>query len=528
MVWSYIPNPSEKLPRNVWRKYTGVFKRLWVASSFKGATGSGRVMTDATYHLKNHLNWIRLIEAIGPGARDQNQAVNIVGIGITGWQRYEHFGTLCELLPAGIPSLAVSLKVMQLGGFDKETHQLVSKQLQCEKPVKLDLCEKYADDDGCRFPGSTIYYKLRLLWGKLQKYAKIKEDVNSFASEVNYKHQFFNPYRLKRINSSLVNLNASIGSIEQFMMAEIPQYFDPMTAKEWVAINIRMVTDEITDEVLELNKFAKKKSWSLRPGYESGPLREPTSNTSSTVKSVENSAIRNGTKQRYIPKMSGFKQLNKIRRKFNQSKIFQRNEEQQSPGRSNGDMRAGSREGAPGKSKGMSRQYGDNGGLRQEIPQTNVRNRNDINKFDSSQAIRQTLDIQRQKFGEQLKNRENLQSSPYPINSRGQSTTGVRSGTKSIGNNVPQEVSRGMGGNQGNQGQPQRGINVLKDGLKKIRDDDNEGQQSNVNKNPMRNLPGNRDQSKSEKPEIPASSFQEKKYSFENKSPREKMGKYQQ
>ena len=34
---------------------------------------------------------------------------------ITGWQRYDHFAVLCELLPAGLPSLALDLIAVSSG-----------------------------------------------------------------------------------------------------------------------------------------------------------------------------------------------------------------------------------------------------------------------------------------------------------------------------------------------------------------------------------------------------------------------------
>ena len=41
------------------------------------------------------------------------------GIILTGWQRFDHFAVLAEILPVGIPSMAVNLQVMQAGKYDR-------------------------------------------------------------------------------------------------------------------------------------------------------------------------------------------------------------------------------------------------------------------------------------------------------------------------------------------------------------------------------------------------------------------------
>ena len=44
----------------------------------------------------------------------------IRGIALTGWQRYDHFATLCELLPSAIPSLITSLSTVSKGYFSAD------------------------------------------------------------------------------------------------------------------------------------------------------------------------------------------------------------------------------------------------------------------------------------------------------------------------------------------------------------------------------------------------------------------------
>lgn len=84
-------------------------------------------------HLENNLRWIALIHAEG-----SRFSQGIQGLVLTGWQRYDHFAVLCELLPVSIPSLALSLNSASRGYFeiDSKMNNLMAVLTCAEQPYK--------------------------------------------------------------------------------------------------------------------------------------------------------------------------------------------------------------------------------------------------------------------------------------------------------------------------------------------------------------------------------------------------------
>lgn len=83
------------------------FKKVWVASCFKGAREPSTTMTDFNERLYNHKLWIDKVK--------ENACIqkSIQGIILTGWGRFSHETVLCELLCMSIPSLCMCLAVIE-------------------------------------------------------------------------------------------------------------------------------------------------------------------------------------------------------------------------------------------------------------------------------------------------------------------------------------------------------------------------------------------------------------------------------
>lgn len=133
MVWVYAEDIYRFITTQTWDKYSTIFETAWVAPAFKGAHGETILLPPVKRHLENTMRWMAVAQ--NEGARFKK---GVQGIALTGWQRYDHFAVLCELLPVALPSLALCLSTTSKGYFetDAKINPVLSAMTCSEPPVE--------------------------------------------------------------------------------------------------------------------------------------------------------------------------------------------------------------------------------------------------------------------------------------------------------------------------------------------------------------------------------------------------------
>lgn len=127
MIWVYANDIYRFIHPQLWETYSQVFSTAWAASAFKGAFGESLMIPPIQRHLENNIRWLAVIAKEGG-----RFAKGFRGLALTGWQRYDHFATLCELLAASIPSLITSLSTVSKGYFSTNPKENdIIKILKC-------------------------------------------------------------------------------------------------------------------------------------------------------------------------------------------------------------------------------------------------------------------------------------------------------------------------------------------------------------------------------------------------------------
>ncbi|XP_064633784.1 hexosaminidase D-like [Lineus longissimus] len=232
MVWNY--NRTLHFPPGIWERYSSVFDNIWFASAFKGATGSAMYLTDFGYHCDNHLSWLAVMK------EEKARLKTIRGVALTGWQRYDHYAVLCEILPVSIPCLALCLQTLVNGSFTPDIHQNVSQALHFKDLIP---CNPFlvTEDVLCGdFPGSAIYKLLHILLKMNAEYEDFLKDdrLNGWMTPFHIKHGFTNPVHIEHVMCGATRVLENLRQILARLQQELPVVFYQSMVEEWLEINV--------------------------------------------------------------------------------------------------------------------------------------------------------------------------------------------------------------------------------------------------------------------------------------------------
>lgn len=263
VIWKYTIDPGTTLTEQLWESYSAVWKQVWVATAFKGATSPDRYYTDISYHMENHQRWLEIIQRY-------SSQITFKGIMLTGWQRYDHFSVLCELLPVGLPSLAINLGILQasnLNGFPIEVPAHISEILQCDGIISLSIPEPQYGWTKCNFHGMSVYAAILRLYSLTQEIIKMEQDntYKGWLKPYNIKHLFASPSYVERAVTDLDRYKMEIMYIEKEMRTAMEDIYDIYTIDEWLETYVTPLNEKLNQLWEAKEKLLEKNTWPKRP-----------------------------------------------------------------------------------------------------------------------------------------------------------------------------------------------------------------------------------------------------------------------
>ncbi|XP_022671891.1 hexosaminidase D-like isoform X2 [Varroa jacobsoni] len=259
MVWNYAKTINLA---GVLGKYVAAgFPGVWAASAFKGASGPSQQMPDFRLHLLNHYSWMQLV-------RQFADKINLKGIAITGWQRFDHFGALCELFPVGIPALALCLGYLRVGRVDDEMLSDIRAVLKCNRPLPVFEETGYSGIPLiCDFPGSQVLANI-YQWAELQRAKHQLTSTNQYhgwMTDMNRKYRFSAPEHVIQGTRELPDLISTCTRLRESFLSNLLEVSDKYTAEEWVTTFIGPLQKWLDQLQADTQQMLAKDEWPKRP-----------------------------------------------------------------------------------------------------------------------------------------------------------------------------------------------------------------------------------------------------------------------
>ena len=254
MVWGYVADLStyKSYPDGMWDRYLEAFPQIFFASSFKGALKPWSNFVPIQQHLDNHLSWLKIFK------RYKKAGKKVEGIALTGWSRFDHFGPLCELLPAGVPSMALCLAILDYGGFDGTVHWKASESLGFPRNMATNMkWFKYYTPENGTFERHEIYTMV----GELEKASRWKEwaevRLTGWARPYNVKKKEFSFFQLNDARKGLVESLNGLTKVETKGRELLSEIFNKDTVDEWMEEKVEILVKDVKEKLKVIDNHIK-------------------------------------------------------------------------------------------------------------------------------------------------------------------------------------------------------------------------------------------------------------------------------
>ncbi|KAF4531356.1 hypothetical protein B566_EDAN017262 [Ephemera danica] len=223
-------------------------------------------------HLENNLRWLEVMTNENSKFRG-----GFAGIALTGWQRYDHFAVLCELLPPAVPSLALAIAATSHGFFNTSLRPAIHSALRCP-PARTThpsaflnlnsdpyLWERFSS---CAFPGVASFRltsRLDVAERDVEEFLLTAKRKRGWLTHYNVRNNFTSPLRIDELMSDHSRLLHTMMSLARAAKEALIEAFDAHTVGEWVEQRILPYVTRLERLQHDTDILREQKVWPARP-----------------------------------------------------------------------------------------------------------------------------------------------------------------------------------------------------------------------------------------------------------------------